>query len=280
MNDYLAEPTWGDVIGWCRAARFWILAGFFFGLMVALLWVWLAVPQYRISMLVEPTTRTGTPDISALFPENASYALEYVLRSFGPGDSSDFMRFEAIMRGVMISRRLLEIPQVSQGLQDDRSWLFSRAHRLENAEKLSAYLQKRIRIEPVGNTTMRRVVYLHANPDFGRRFLSTLYATTDGIIRQEVREKTAARIDGLKKTLRTANGPEHRRMLAGLLTDQEQVQMILALNEPFAATMAEPPSVSAKPVWPDKKLLFPLLGFIGAFMGFVTCAASGRLRAA
>ena len=276
----LHEPTLVDLIGWCRDAKFWILGGLLSGLLVALLWVLLAVPQYRVTMLVGPTTRTGTPDISALFPENASYALEYVLRSFGPGDSSDFMRFEAIMRGPMISRRLLDIPQVSQGLQNDRRWSFTRADKLESAEKLSAYLQKRIRIEPVGNTTMRRVVYHHANPDFACRFLSTLYATTDGVIRQEVREKAGTRIEGLKQTLRTANDPEHRRMLAKLLSDQEQVQMILALNEPFSAMLAEPPSVSAKPVWPDKKLLFPLLGFVGALLGFFACAASGRLRVA
>ena len=284
MTDHMMAPTWreptlGDLIGWCRDAKFWILGGLLSGLVVALLWVLLAVPQYRVSMLVGPTTRTGTPDISALFPENASYALEYVLRSFGPGDSSDFMRFEAIMRGPMISRRLLDIPQVSQGLQDDHRWAFSSSDKLDSAEKLSAYLQKRIRIEPVGNTTMRRVVYHHASPDFGRRFLSTLYATTDGVIRQEVREKAAGRIEGLKQTLRTVNDPEHRRMLVKLLGDQEQVQMILALNEPFSAILAEPPSVSAKPVWPDKKLLFPLLGFIGAFLGFAAYAASGRLRA-
>lgn len=274
------EPTLHDLIGWCRDAWQWIIGGMLLGFVVALLWVLLAVPQYRINMLVGPTTRTGAPDISALFPENASYALEYVLRSFGPGDSSDFMRFEAILRGPMISKGLLEIPQVRAGLQEDHRWAFTNGRPLESAETLSAYLQKNIRIEPVGNTTMRRVVYHHASPDFGRRFLSTLYATTDGVIRQEVREKAGARIAGLKQTLRTANDPEHRRMWAKLLSDQEQVQMILALNEPFSAMLAEPPSVSAKPVWPDKKLLFPLLGFIGAFLGFVIYAASGRLRAA
>lgn len=270
------EPTLRDLIRLCREARFWIAGGLLSGLVAALLWVSLAVPQYRVTMLVGPTTRTGAPDISALFPENASYALEYVLRSFGPGDSSDFMRFEAILRGPMISRRLLDIPQVVRGLQDDRRWVFTRADRPESAETLSAYLQRRIRIEPVANTTMRRVVYHHAHPDFGRRFLSTLYATTDGVIRQEVREKAGARIEGLQQTLRMANDPDHRRMLARLLSDQEQVRMILALDEPFAALLAEPPSVSAKPVWPDKKMLFPLLGFIGAFLGFVLYAGSGR----
>lgn len=270
------EPTLRDLLGWCRDAGAWIAGGLLAGLALALLWVLLAVPQYRITMLVGPTTRTGTPDISALFPENASYALEYVLRSFGPGDSSDFMRFEAILRGPTIAARLLELPPVKQGLDRDRRWPFLNADAPENAEKFSAYLQKRIIIEPVGNTTMRRVAYHHNDPAFGRRFLSTLYATTDGLIRQEVREKASARIAWLGQTLRATSDPDHRRMLADLLRDQEQVNMILALNEPFAAIMAEPPAMSAKPVWPDGKMIFPLLGFAGAFLGGALYAATGR----
>jgi len=230
------------------------------------------------TMLVGPTTRTGTPDISALFPENSSYALEYVLRSFGPGDSSDFMRFEAILRGPTVAARLLQDQELAHGFAEGRNWSFEAARDFENAAVLSAYLQKTIRIEPVNNTPMRRVTYRHADPDFGQRFLVALYGTTDGLIRQEIQQKAAARIVWLNETLRTTNDPEHRRMLASLLTEQEQVRMILALNEPFSAMMAEPPSVSAKPVWPDKKLLYPLLGFIGGFLGFAVYGSSGSSR--
>lgn len=275
---YTTEPTLRDIVGWCWAARVWIVTGVLAGAVVAFLWVLCAVPQYRISMLVGPTTRTGTPNISALFPENSSYALEYVLRSFGPGDSSDFMRFEAILRGPMVSARLLETPDLAQGFAADRRWSFAAQRDFKNSAELSAYLQKSIRIEPVANTPMRKVVYRHADPDFGQRFLVALYGTTDALIRQEIQQKAASRIVWLTETLRTTNDPEHRRMLASLLTEQEQVKMILALNEPFSAMLAEPPSVSAKPVWPDKKLLFPLLGFVGGFLGFAAYGSSGRSR--
>ena len=275
---YAAEPTLRDVIGWCRDARLWIATGLLAGLVVAFLWVVFAVPQYRISMLVGPTTRTGTPDVSALLPENSSSALEYVLRSFGSGDSSDFMRFEAILRGPMVSATLLENTELTSGFSANRHWSFAPGQSFENAAELSAYLQKSVRIEPVANTPMRKVVYRHSDPEFGRRFLVALYGVTDSLIRQEMQQKAAARIVWLNETLRTTNDPEHRRMLAKLLTEQEQVKMILALNEPFSAMMAELPSVSARPVWPDKKLLFPLLGFIGGFLGFVLFASSGRAR--
>ncbi len=273
---YQPEPTLRDLGMWCWQARRWIGGGLLAGACVALLWLWLAVPQYRVTMLVGPTTRTGTPDISALFPENASFAFEYVLRSFGSGDSSDFMRFEAILRGPTIAQRLLALPPVKAGLAGDRRWAFSAGEGPTNAERLSAYLNKRIRIEPVGNTPLRKITYHHHNPDFGRQFLATLYATTDALIRSEVRAKAATRIDWLQQSLRTTSQPDHRRMLADLLRDQEQVNMILALNEPYAALLAEPPSVSAKPVWPDRKMLFPLLCFIGAFLGGAFYAALAR----
>ncbi|HEY0901000.1 MAG TPA: chain length determinant family protein [Micavibrio sp.] len=273
---YQPEPTLRDLALWGWQARRWVIGGMLAGLLLALVWVSLAVPQYRITMLVGPTTRTGTPDISALFPENASYAVEYVLRSFGPGDSSDFMRFEAILRGPMIAQRLLAIPPVSQGLRREQRWAFLPAAAPENAEKLSAYLNKRIRIEAVGHTPLRKITYHHPDPAFGRQLLATLYHTTDTLIRAEVRQKAAARIAWLNQSLGTTSQPDHRRMLADLLRDQQQVNMILALDEPYAAVVAEPPAVSAKPVWPERKMLFPLLGFIGAFLGAVLAAALSR----
>lgn len=272
------EPTLRDLIRWCFDAKLWIAGGLLAGIVAAFLWVTLAVPQYRIAMLVGPTTRTGSPDISALFPENASYALEYVLRSFGPGDSSDFMRFEAILRGPTVAARLQKQPQISTGLEQDRRWSFGFVSAPDTAEELSAYLQKRIRVEPVGNTPMRKLTYFHNDPAFGQRLLLDLYGTTDQMIRSEIREKTATRIIWLNETLRKTNDPTHRRMLTDLLMDQEQVKMILALDEPFSASLAEPPAVSAKPVWPDRKISFPLLGFIGAFLGFMLYMSSGRAR--
>lgn len=276
MVQYSTEPTLRDLAAWGWQARRWIITGLLAGICAALLWAWLAVPQYRITMLVGPTTRTGTPDISALFPENASFAVEYVLRSFGPGDSSDFMRFEAILRGPTIAQRLLALPPVRAGLGHDQRWAFYQGATPADAEKLSAYMNKRIRIEPVGNTPLRRITYHHQDPEFGRQFLATLYATTDALIRSEVREKARARIEWLNQSLRTTSQPDHRRMLADLLRDQEQVSMILALNEPYAALMAEPPAMSARPVWPDRKMIFPLLGFIGAFLGGALYAALRR----
>lgn len=272
------EPSLRDLAGWCWDARRWIVSGWCIGMVLALLWGLAAVPQYRITMILGPTTRTGTPDISALFPENASYALEYVLRSFGSGDSSDFMRFEAIVRGPAVSSRLMSSGELQTGWTHDRRWRWGRGNDFSHPERLSAYLGKRVRLEPVGHTPMRRLTYHHADPAFGRMLLEALYNQTDGYIREEIKSKTADRIVWLRATMQKTADPDHRRMLTSLLMEQEQVAMILALNEPYAAVVSEPPSVSAKPVWPDARMIFPALGLIGSFIGFLGYATSGRGR--
>lgn len=272
------EPSLRDVILWAWAVRSWIAGGVVAGVLAAFIWMMLSVPQYRVTMLVGPTTRTGTPDISALFPENASFALEYVLRSFGPGDSSDFMRFETILRGPTVSAALLQDQSLQPGVNADRRWAFQGERNIDDPSALSAYLNKKVRIEPVGNTPMRRITYHHADPQFGRQLLLALYGQTDGLIRDEIRTKTDARIAWLKKTLFSSSDPEHRRMLTTLLMEQEQVRMILALDEPFAAALAEPPAVSSKPVWPDKALLFAVFALMGAATGFLVGHSAGARR--
>ena len=63
--------------------------------------------------------------------------------------------------------------------------------------------------------------------------------------------------------------PDHRRALTSLLMEQEHVQMILAMDEPFAAIIAEPPAAGVKPYWPRKAIVLPvglLAGMVLAYM--------------
>lgn len=272
------EPTWADLMAWLWEARLWVVTGIVAGLVAAIVWFQLAIPQYRVTMLVGPTTRTGTPDISSLFPANASYAMEYVLRSFGPADSSDFMRFEAILRGPSVSALLLDYPALIDGMAKARRWSVLGDRDLSSTPLIAAYLDKAVRIDPVGHTPMRRVTYDHHDPVFAERFLTTLYVSADTIIRQDIQKKTSERITWLQRTLNQTRDPDHRRMLTELLSEQEQVRMLLSLNEPFAAIMAEQPSLSAKPVWPERKIIFPMLVLAGAFCGFMLFRLSGRSR--
>jgi len=56
--------------------------------------------------------------------------------------------------------------------------------------------------------------------------------------------------------------------LTALLMEQEHIRMILGANEPYAAIIAEPPSVSVKPYWPRKSLIVAGFMFAGMIAGF------------
>lgn len=263
------EPTLGDVLRDLWRARFYLLAGVVIGLTGASLFLAAAVPQHRATMLVAPTTRSGTPDISALFPNNASFAMEYVMQSFGPGDSSDFMRFETILREASIADRLLRDEKIRTGLAKAQHYKFSAVADTDNSSKLAAWLQKNIAVEPVGQTRLKRVSLLHPDPAFAVYMLQQMYGITDGMIRAELEDKTAKRINYLTGELDKISNPEHRRILTKLLMDQEQINMILAVNEPYAAAIAEPPAAAPKPTWPRKSLVLPAFVFTGFFAGYI-----------
>ncbi len=263
------EPTLRDLMGHLYAARRFILAGAAAGMIAALIAAWLCVPHYRASMIVAPTTRTGMPDISALFPDNQSYAMEYVIRGCGSGDSSDFARFEQMIRAASVGAVILANNGLRQAIARHRIWRGGRGPAVRNADDVAEYLQRHIRIEAIPNTRMRRIVYFHPDRDFAVRLLSTLYESGDALIRRDLREKTEARIEWLNTSLGRSGNAEHRRALTQLLMEQEQIRMILSLNEPFAATLAEAPAASTRTVWPHKSLLMAGFMLCGGFLGLL-----------
>jgi len=275
-----AEPTLGDIARDVWAARFWLLGGAFFGLLLGMAVLFISIPQYRATMIVAPTTRSGTPDISALFPNNASFAMEYVLQSFGPGDSSDFMRFEAILREATIASTLLKDPIIRNGLRNAKRYRVWQKAPPADATGLADWLQKRLVIESVGTTTLRRLVFQHPEPAFAGYMLEALYNAADNTIRTELAGKTENRIAYLRDALMDTDNPEHRRALTKILLDQEQIKMILAVNEAYAASIAEPPSVGLRPDWPRRSLILPAFMMAGFFLSFILYNARRVVRAA
>ena len=263
------EPTLGDVLRNLWHARLYLIAGVVVGLIGASLFLSTAIPQYRATMLVAPTTRSGTPDISALFPNNASFAMEYVMQSFGPGDSSDFMRFETILRETSVADRLLRDEKIRTGLASAQRYKFPAVADMDNSSKLAAWLQKNIVIEPVGQTRLKRISLLHPDPAFAVYMLRQMYSITDSMMRAELEDKTEKRIRYLTDELDKISNPEHKRILTKLLMDQEQINMILAVNEPYAAAIAEPAAAAPKPAWPRKSLILPAFMFAGFFAGYI-----------
>lgn len=264
---YRGEPTLADTLktGW--QARWFLVLGGLFGVLAGLLFLTLAVPHYRGLMIVAPTTRAGTPDLGGPAAAHASLATEYMLKGFNAGDAADFVLFEAVAREASVGARLMRDPSIRAGVARDKYFRLSNGRMPETAEDMARYLQKRVEIEPVGGTALRRVVYNHPDRAFARDFLRALYQATDDMIRDDVRAKANKRIEWLKHTLSTTSNADYRRSLTSLLMEQAQIRTVLAIDEPYAARLAEKPSVVIRPSWPRKALVLPVFLVCGMILG-------------
>ncbi|MBU0858651.1 MAG: hypothetical protein KJ667_01820 [Alphaproteobacteria bacterium] len=251
-RSYYSEATLADLIGDVWRGKLFVLAGGLCGLALALLFLMLAVPHYRADMIVGPVV---------VGPADAAQA-----------DRLGFERFEAMMRGPSVAQRLRSQPALAAGIAADKNWRHSAAPKVENAAQVAEYLAEHIRIEPVGSTQLRRVTYDHPDAAFAMKLLQALYSATDALIHEENRRMAGERAEQLESTLAQTQNAEHRRTLTTALMGQEQARMMLDINQPFAAIVAEPPAASARPQWPRPVLVMPVLVMVGVFMGFaVSC---------
>jgi LPS O-antigen subunit length determinant protein (WzzB/FepE family) len=271
------EPTLGDVLHAIWRAKISIFIGAALGVLVAAILLTLSVPQYRAEMLVGPAERQASgSDIKALLPDNSSFAVQYLVSSLGSRDSTDFMRFEQTLRGTATARILMEDDKIKNGAAMDRPFTTSPKESLKTPEHLAAYLSKNVIIETVGTTPMRRIIYRHPDPTFAVYLLTRLQQIGDGMIREDVRTTAENRAQYLEKELETTANPDHRRALTALLMEQEHVRMLLSIDEPFAAMIAEPAAASPKPDRPRKSLLVASFMMIGAFLGYALHAVRRR----
>lgn len=251
------EPaTLPDVLAALKRAKFFLATGVLAGVCGAMIFLSAAVPSYRAQMIAGPTQTLEAAGERAL-PESPS------LNDLG------FTRFETIITGISVASALLKDTKIFQGLQrDPRGGIFEPDQEW-TPEKLSEYLKRRIRIEPIGDTKLRRLVYYHPSADFAVYMLGRIHRAADVIIREDARVQAAQRVGYLRKTSAEISNPEHRRALTDLLVQQERLLMLASIDQPFAAAIVEPPSASARPRWPDKSLALAAFAVAGALAGFV-----------
>lgn len=251
---YYNEATLGDFLGDVWAAKLFVFLGALAGLGAALLFLTLAIPHYRAVMIVGPVMAEGDSMAEPLA----------------------FARFETILRGPAVAAALRQRPAVMDGIAHARRWQFAASPRTEKAADVTEYLGDAVRIEPVGGTPLRRVSYDHPDPVFAVALLRDLYGATDGIIHADSRTLAGGRAAQLEKTLARTRNPEHRRALTEELMREEQKKMILTIDQPFAAQLAEAPAAGPRPYWPRVTLVVPVMVLLGMFAGFVVFSLRRR----
>ena len=260
------EPDFADFLAEIWSARLGIFIGLLIGAFIAFSFIAVSVPHYEARIVLAPADPMNMTTQDDGQDQASSHDL-------------NFVRFEAGFKGADVARLLLRDPEITDGLAEDQAFTFSETEQGWSPSKLASYIAKRVEIDPIGETPLRIFSYAHPDPVFAVQFLSRLHNVTDGLIRHEMRRGVNERIAYLNAALGTTNNPEHRRAMTDLLMEQERLKMLVSIDQSYAASVVVKAAASAKPVWPDRILVY--LGFcaIGAFMGFVVMSLGNAFAA-
>ncbi len=268
------ETTLGDFALELWRARGFVLCGLIVGFVGAALFVLSAVPHGSARLVIAPASPMEAMQISA--NQNRPVAADDSQKRA----DSNFARFDAVMKGVSAARILLREDDILTGLENDRAYRFDDSDQQWSPSKLAEYIESRVHVDPVGETSLRILSYEHSNPNFAALFLRRLHEVSDGLIRHSMRRDVNERIQYLQKSLGNTMNPEHRRALTDLLMEQERLKMLVSIEQPYAAALVEPAAAMPRQSWPDVPLVFAALGFGGAFMGFVIFSIMQATRSA
>lgn len=260
------EPTLADLLKDIWSARISIALFAVIFALLAFFLLLLSTPLYRGSMIVAPADGYALGDYASSVSDNESMNLPFWRPKDQEGVSTDFYRFMYTIQGPAVASILLKDESVLAGIARDGS--FTRKADQWTPEELADYLTRKIRIEHLGTTPLRRISYRHPDPVFAAAFLRKIHLVADQLIRRDRRQQSQSRINYLQNTLQKTVNPDHRKGITDLLMQQEHIQMLANLDEPYAAIVVEPPSSTPKPVWPDKSLFFGLFILLGGMIGY------------
>lgn len=265
----LGEMSLADVLRLLWSARLYLLAGAAAGIVASCILWGISTPHYRASLTLSPANPMNGAQFSRLLNDGENFSpLSFLLQRVGSGNTPDFVRFEAMIHGQAVAADLLENEVVLQGLALDKPYLWSRPQTAWTAAQFSEYLARRITLESLPGNGLRRLRYSHPDPRFAAFLLSELYQETDTMIRHKTKGETLGRIAYLQAELSKASNPEHRRALTDLLLEQERLNMLVSIDQPYAADAVEAASPSSRPLWPNIPLSACMLVLAGMVVGF------------
>jgi len=260
------DATLADLLKDIWAAKFHMMVYAAIAIIMAFFIILASTPLYRASMIVAPADGYALGDYASSMSEGDSLTIPFWRPREADGISTDFHRFVYTIKGTAVAAILLKDAGVLSGIARDGTW--SSKSDTWSAEALADYLTRHIRVEHLGATPLRRISYNHPDPVFAAAFLRKIHLVSDQLIRRDRRRQSESRIKYLESTLQKTVNPDHRKGIADLLMQQEHIQMLANLDEPYAAIVVEPPASTPRPVWPAKALLFAAFALVGAAIGY------------
>ncbi|MCB1550677.1 MAG: hypothetical protein KDJ26_01615 [Alphaproteobacteria bacterium] len=265
MSEQVRFYSFADFLFYLWETRIFLLIGGVLGGVLALVLVVTLKPQYDISMIVAPP-RQGAENLNFLV-EDLPPVLAPVASQTTSRDG-EYTRFQQSLRGPAVATVLIKMDGILESL-NHKTVFRGQSDQLLTAAEVSSQLMHDVRFEPLGATESLRLRYRHPDSEFGTKMLRSLVKISDQLIRLDVRRDVDARIEWLKRELKSTLNPEHRQSLTRLLMAEERRQMLLSIETPYALSVIEDAMASPRPVVPRFVLLFPLLVLSGMVVGGV-----------
>ena len=266
------QQSMADLFQSLWKARLYVLGGGAVGLLLASLYVLFSTPLYRAEMIVAPADGYALGDYALTSSVDRSVTLPFWRPTEPEGISTDFYRFIYTVQEPSVAAILMKDKKVITGVREDSYRLRRQPSEQWKPSLLAEYFADKIKVEPLGATVLRRLTYTHPNPEFAADMLRKMHLVADQMIRRDRRRQSQSRIDYLQKALSKSTHPDHRVGITKLLMQQEHIQMLANMDEPYAAIIVEPPSASPRAIYPRRALVFPLFILVGMAIGYFAAA--------
>ena len=272
------EPiTIADILAELWAARGRILLGAAFGTFLAIVLIVAAIPATRVHMLIA-SARTLNDNSGAMSGGHNFAVLRFLAQRAGVDDSPAFVRFENVYKGLEVAKALYKNKEILNIIRSDQRFKITPTRAILSPEALSDYIARRVQLNPVGASSIRELSYSHPDPEAAKTFLAAIHQAADTRIRANVRNAATQRIAYLNQKLETTRNQIHRQSLTDLLLEQERALMLTAIDQPYAASIIEPPAAHYKPTWPSRTLVLFAGVLLGALFGFILHKGKGKAR--
>jgi uncharacterized protein involved in exopolysaccharide biosynthesis len=138
----------------------------------------------------------------------------------------------------------------------------------DDVNTLSTILTQQVHVDTIGRSPMRKITFRHPNREFAVQLLNALYKASDIQLRESAQTRTTAEIAYLRVALNHVTLSDQRKALLDLLVEQEQTQLLIAVDLPFAADQIQHATAPSNPDWPPVGLVLFFAFSLGAFIGF------------
>jgi uncharacterized protein involved in exopolysaccharide biosynthesis len=247
--------------------------------------------KYSVSILLAPVQEEqSTPNFG-----NLGGLASLAGISLPSGSASDFAKYEIMLKTQEISTLVFKEQNLIQALfsneWDENQQIFRapkqnrttpiknyvkelltgrppKEYTEPNPAKLTAFIDKKIRISLDKKTQYLNLSAESSNPELLTKLLVSMIKNTDELFKKKFIKQANDAVQFYQIKISKARSQEHREILAKLIAKEERKLLLATREGPFVAEILTGPNTSLYPTSPKASLILALSILLG---GFLSC---------